>query len=58
MKEGHKVFVSEYNAPDDFVSVWEKELRVNMSSTKTKQDLGNKAVEKLFVHKSQIEDTE
>ena len=27
-EKGHTVFVSEYNAPDDFECIWEKELRV------------------------------
>ena len=50
-KEGHQVFVSEYNAPDDFVCVWEHEINNTLNNTaKT-----TKAVEKLFVHKSQIE---
>lgn len=45
--EGHKVFVSEYNAPDDFICIWEKEISSNLgSSSKT-------AKEKLFVHKIQ-----
>lgn len=47
--ERHRVFISEYSAPDDFVSVWQKE--VNNSLTK---DTGSKkSIEKLFVHKSQ-----
>lgn len=47
--EGHKVFVSEYTAPDDFVCVWSKQ--VNNSLTK---DTGSKkGVECLFVHNSQ-----
>ena len=42
--EGHKVFISEYNMPDDFVCVWSKE--VNNSLTK---DTGSKkGIEKLF----------
>lgn len=42
--EGHQVFVSEYQAPDDWVCVWEKE--VNSSLT---QDTGSKkATERLF----------
>lgn len=50
VKEGHKVFVSEYSAPDDFISVWEK--RVNNTLAK---DTGSKqGVEKLFVHRSQL----
>lgn len=49
VKQGHSVFVSEYNAPEDFVCVWSKQ--VNNSLTK---DTGSKkGVEKLFVHKSQ-----
>jgi DNA adenine methylase len=30
--EGHTVYVSEYNAPEDFLCVWEKEVTVNISS--------------------------
>lgn len=42
--EGHNVFISEYNMPDDFICVWSKE--VNNSLTK---DTGSKkGVEKLF----------
>jgi len=48
--EGHQLFVSEYNAPDDWLCVWEK--RVNNTLTK---DTGSKqGIEKLFVHKSQF----
>lgn len=46
--EGHTVFVSEYNAPDDWQCVWEK--RVNNTLTK---DTGSKqGVEKLFTKAS------
>lgn len=47
--EGHKVFVSEYNAPDDFVCIWDQELKTTMNPGTTKM-----AVEKLFIHKSQL----
>ena len=30
--EGHKVFISEYKAPDDFKCVWEKEIRNNVGN--------------------------
>ena len=45
--EGHKVFISEYNAPDDFVCVWQQELNVSVAR------LGKhkKAIEKLFIYK-------
>lgn len=47
--EGHEVFVSEYNAPDDFVCVWERKLRVCVNP-----GIGKQAVEKLFIHKSRV----
>ena len=34
-KKGHKVFISEYNAPDDFTCVWQKEVNVSIRPTKT-----------------------
>lgn len=49
VKESHKVFVSEYHAPDDFVSIWEKQI----SSSLTKNTGSKSGVEKLFIHKSQ-----
>lgn len=45
VRDGHKVFVSEYTAPDDWVSVWEK--RVN--NTLTKDTGSKKGIERLFV---------
>ena len=43
-KQGHVVFVSEYNAPNDFECVWQKEIVSSLT-----QDTGSKkAVEKLF----------
>lgn len=43
-REGHLVFVSEYNAPDGFECVWEKEIVSSLT-----QDTGSKkSVEKLF----------
>ena len=47
--EGHDVFISEYNAPDDFVCVWEQKLRVSFNPGISKQ-----GIEKLFVHKAQL----
>jgi len=40
---GHKVFVSGYSAPKDFVCVWEKEVTNSMNSTIT-----YKPIEKLY----------
>jgi len=45
---GHKVFVSEYNAPDDFKCVWEKKVASSLSANG--KIGGNKiSTEKLFV---------
>lgn len=46
-KEGHTVFISEYNAPDDFECIWQKE----MASSLTKDTGCKKAIEKLFRYK-------
>jgi len=53
-KEGHNVFISEYNAPDDFVCVWQQELNVSVA----KNGKHKKATEKLFVHSSQAPEAE
>ena len=29
-KEGHTVYVSEYNAPEDFKCIWEKQINSNL----------------------------
>jgi DNA adenine methylase len=42
--EGHKVFVSEYEAPEDWQCVWQKEI----TSSLTKNTGSKKGVEKLF----------
>jgi DNA adenine methylase len=49
-EEGHKVFVSEYTAPEDFICVWSK------SRLKTSMNHPNKKIkiEKLFVYKGQL----
>lgn len=45
---GHKVFISEYNAPDDFQCVWQGEIKTNFSSTRN--EATHKAIEKLFIY--------
>jgi DNA adenine methylase len=42
-KEGHKVFISEYNAPNDFQIVWEMEISNTLSKQKK-----FKSIERLF----------
>ena len=45
-KEGNDVFISEYNAPEDFECVWKMEVTNSMNTTKT-----YKPTEKLFKYK-------
>lgn len=42
-KEWHTIFISEYNAPEDFKCIWEKEVTNSLHKTQTKRP-----VEKLF----------
>lgn len=49
VKEGHKVFISEYNAPPDFICIWEKKVKITTSLDNYKT-----SIEKLFQHKSQV----
>tara|TARA_R100000544_G_scaffold23790_1_gene11912 strand:- start:1454 stop:2167 length:714 start_codon:yes stop_codon:yes gene_type:complete len=47
VKEGHTIFVSEYNAPDDFECIWQQALNVSVA----KSGKHKKAIEKLFTIK-------
>lgn len=44
-KYGHKVFISEYNAPNDFKCIWSKQVTNSMNTTKT-----SKPIERLFIY--------
>lgn len=44
-EQGHVVYISEYNAPDDFVCVWQKEITNSMATKNT-----YKPIEKLFIY--------
>jgi len=46
-EEGHTVFVSEYNAPDDFELVWQMEITCAINNQKTK-NRNTKRTEKLY----------
>lgn len=43
---GHSVFISEYNAPNDFKCIWEGEIKTNFASQR--KSATHKATEKLF----------
>lgn len=47
VKEGHKVFISEYNAPKDFKCIWEKELKTPISKNSKVKKINS---EKLFTY--------
>lgn len=47
-KKGHQVFISEYNAPDDFKCVWSKEVNNSL----TKNTGSKKGIEKLFIYET------
>lgn len=48
-KEGHQVFVSEYNAPEDFKCVWQKKVNNTLA-----KDTGSKqGIEKLFIYRGE-----
>jgi DNA adenine methylase len=44
INKGHKVFVSEYNAPDDWECIWSKQVNNSL----TKETGSKKGIEKLF----------
>lgn len=46
--EGFPLFVSEYEAPEDFIPVWQKEVPVTLNNQGTSDK--RSAVEKLFIH--------
>ena len=54
VNQGHKVFVSEYSAPEDFTCVWQQEVKSSLSAN-GKAGGNKKSIEKLFVHNSQVD---
>lgn len=49
------VLISEYNMPEDFECIWQKESKVNFDSNRKSNDNKNKRIEKLFIHKSLVD---
>lgn len=47
----HKIFVSEFQAPEDFVEIW----RMQIKTTTAEKALGKNVTEKLFVYHTQLE---
>lgn len=50
MSKNNTVLISEYNMPDDFECIWQKETKVNFDSNRTSNDNKNKRVEKLYIY--------
>lgn len=50
--KGHKIFVSEYEAPPDFKAVWSQEVTSSLRANNQVRG-AKKALEKLFKHESQ-----
>lgn len=51
ISQNHIVYISELNAPDDFVCIWQKEVRRILDVNKNNQF---KSTEKVFVHKNNL----
>ncbi|MDD3138947.1 MAG: hypothetical protein PHX08_08250 [Lachnospiraceae bacterium] len=51
MSKNNIVLVSEYNMPDDFECIWNKEVKANFDANRTSNDDKNNRVEKLFILK-------
>lgn len=54
MSKHNIVLVSEYNMPDDFKCIWQKQVKLSVDCNRGANNDKNKRVEKLFIHKSLI----
>lgn len=52
LSKNNVVLVSEYNMPNDFICVWEKETKANFDSKRVAKDNKNTRTEKLFILKN------
>ena len=50
MSKNNTVLISEYNMPEDFTCIWEKETKVNFDSNRISNDNKNKRIEKLYIY--------
>ena len=50
MSKNNTVLISEYNMPEDFTCIWEKETKVNFDSNRTSGEDKNKRIEKLYIY--------
>ena len=57
--KNNKVFISETHAPDDFISIWEKQSHRSMSQsskTRYKSESEMYKTENLFIHENNLKD--
>ena len=50
--ETNLVFISERNAPADFISVWKKKYKINFMNRITKINKTHEIFENLYIHSS------
>ena len=50
MSKNNTVLISEYNMPEDFTCIWQKETKVNFDSNRTSGEDKNKRIEKLYIY--------
>lgn len=51
MSVNNIVLVSEYNAPNDFVCIWEKEVTTNINHCKNEKNK-NDRIERLYIYET------
>lgn len=54
MSKHNVVLVSEYDMPDDFKCIWQKQIKTSVDCNRGTNNDKNKRVEKLFIHKSLV----
>lgn len=49
--KNNTIIISEYEMPNDFICIWEKEVKVLLDSNKKESDKNNNRIERLFIYK-------
>lgn len=50
ISKNNTVLISEYNMPNDFTCIWEKETKANFDSIRVAGDIKNARIERLFIY--------
>ena len=51
MSKDNVVLISEYNMPEDFKCIWQKDNKINFDSNRVANDKSNNRIEKLYICK-------